>query len=125
MFTSASDKRTLLDKHALILDYTLLNDTVDIGAYNRQFKIAKHLFTVVKDDTNNDKRLNNKDQIDLLSSDYDGKNVKTVFSGIQDYEIIDHNTLLVTRVVDDKKEVSLFNLISGETTKLDTEIPAL
>ncbi|MDT0629940.1 hypothetical protein [Alteromonas sp. W364] len=123
LFTGASYKRTLLDKNSLILDYTFLNDTVDIDSYNRQFKLDKHLFTVVKDDTNKDKQLNRKDSIDLLASDYDGRNVTTVFSDIENYEIVDHNVLLVIRMVDEKKEATLYDLVSGAKTKIDINVP--
>jgi hypothetical protein len=63
--------------------------------------------------------------MDLVVSDYDGKNVKTVFPNIQGYEVIDHNTLLVTQMVGDKKEVSVYNLMSDTKTRIDTQIPTL
>lgn len=113
----------LLDSHALVLDANLINLLPEKHLYHRKFKTFKHLFTVVMNDTNQDKVLDRKDKISLLASDYDGANLITIAEDISNYEIIDDNLLLLSLRETEKSSRFIYNLNSGEKQMLHTELP--
>ena len=74
-----------------------------------------NIYAVIKEDTNNDKKLDSKDNISLYISDYDGKKLHEISSSIYYLEKIGKNIYLFTEYNDGK--VSFFEY-NGNTDKV-------
>lgn len=128
LFTRVNDvPKMLLDNNALIIEFLKQHvknpkETRDNFRYrySQNYHQDKHVFSVVRKDTNNDSLLDENDRIDLMSAEYDGTNVTLIAENIEKFEFIEDNLILVKQV----GEVDLFvyNLSSQITDKLDTSI---
>lgn len=114
----------LLESHALVLEYQLITLEPEPESFNRQFKTNKHLFSVIVNDDNQDKVLDKKDKINLLASDHNGANLITIARDINDYEIVDDNLLLITQRKEDKTIILIYDLETGASNTLNTNLPS-
>lgn len=105
IFVKDEQETTLFSSKVFIYKYQLANDSDSDGgaassAYKNQHSF--NMYTVIKEDTNNDKRLDSKDRIALYVSDYDGKNAKEISSSIYYLRCIDKDTFLFIEYEDGK-----------------------
>lgn len=126
LFTRTDSAPTLLLKsHALVLDYHLIALEPESASYGRQFRTSKHLFTVILNDDNQDRILDRKDKVDLIASDYDGTNMITIANDIDEYQIVDDNSVLISQSKEGQAISLIYNLGTGTSHTLDTILPSI
>lgn len=76
--------------------------------------IPYNLYAVIKKDTNNDKQLNDDDDISFFISDYNGKNLMEISSSIMGIEAIKHNQILFSEFHDNELKYYAFDCIKRE-----------
>ena len=107
-----------------MLEYQLITLEPEPESFNRQFKTNKHLFSIIVNDDNQDKVLDKKDKINLLASDHNGANLITIARDINGFEIVDDNLLLITQRKEDKTIILIYDLETGASNTLNTNLPS-
>ena len=119
MFQKGKEENKLFSSKVYIYKYELKkfrNQEIYQSSY--PYPLTGHdfnIYAVIKDDSNNDKKLDSKDNISLFVSDYDGKNLHEISSSIYYLENIEQNIYLFTEYNDGK--VSFFEY-DGNTDKV-------
>jgi hypothetical protein len=117
MFSKEGEaNKLLLDTHALIIDFSPFQ--VDKG----EVTLSKNLYIIVKQDTNNDGLLDNRDTKDFLISDYDGANLRSILSDITSYEVIEDDKVLINKMSKEISEYYLYNIAVDKLFQLDTSL---
>jgi hypothetical protein len=93
---SGSDRHWLFDTNEyLIAEHRLITE----GSIHKEGSVVKAiLYSVVKKDTNSDKRLTTRDQKDIALSAPNGRNYKEILSGIDSllgHELVNRDTILL------------------------------
>lgn len=118
IFNKDLEEYKLFSSKVYIYKYELKNPMIpDFSSVYIPSYVAGHdfnIYAVIKDDSNNDKKLDSKDNISLFVSDYDGKNLHEISSSIYYLENIEQNIYLFTEYNDGK--VSFFEY-DGNTDK--------
>ena len=89
---------------------------------NSYQKLSKNLYLIVSDDTNGDGFLSTKDSADLFMSDYNGKNMSVVLKGVETFDVIQDDLLLIEKKSEGKKLFYTFNVLTKKLFQLDTKI---
>lgn len=119
IFKKGTEEYNLFSSKVYIYKYEL-KDSNDLEIYpaSYPYHITGHdfnIYAVIKDDSNNDKKLDSKDNISLFVSDYDGKNLHEISSSIYYLENVDRNMYLFTEY--NAGKVSFFEY-DGNTDKV-------
>lgn len=97
-----------------------MNATSARNEYRRyEIKLPINLYTVIASDTNNDGYFGENDHKSLYRSDYSGKSLHKISDNIQDYDVLDKNTLLLRLESDDYFE---YKISEDSLTQIDTKI---
>ena len=119
MFTKAGEKNHLLfESNALIVEFS----PIQLKETEYRNVLSKNIYSVAKKDTNEDGFLNQHDKKELLVSEYDGSNLKTVINNIEGYQIISNDMVLVYTKESNDTIYYTFNVLSGVLIKLDTNL---
>ena len=94
---------------------------IDTDYYNQEngknFKISKNIYASIPIDSNNDKKIDKNDDINLYVSDYNGDNLKQIFSNIYFYQIIDNDLILIKKYENNRLKYFMYN-VGNEQIKL-------
>ncbi len=82
--------------------------------YNGKDSVRYNLYTVIKADTNNDKYLDDNDDISFYISDYNGKKIMEVSSSIMSLEYIGAHRFLFTEFHDNELKYYVFDCVKRE-----------
>lgn len=119
MFTKAGEKNHLLfENNALIVGFS----PIQSKETDYRYILSKNIYSVARKDTNKDGFLNQNDMKELLVSEYDGSNLKSVMNSIQGYQVIKNDMVLVYTNTKNDTLYYTFNVLSGELSKLDTRL---
>jgi len=80
-----------------------------------------NVYAVIKEDSDNDKKLTSKDKITLFVSDYDGSDLEEVSSEIYSFEFLEKNIFLYTEFKDQVLSYFEYNF-NTKTKKLIKKI---
>ncbi len=86
-------ERTLFPSNVFIYKHSFQLFYEDEPSRDRN-SLECNVYAVIKEDTNNDKVLNDKDSIALYVSDYDGGNLKEISSAAVTFQLTDKNQFL-------------------------------
>jgi len=84
--------------------------------------LSKNIYSVVRKDTNKDGFLNQDDKKELLISEYDGSNLKSVMDNIEGYHVINNDTVLLYTATATDTLYYTYNVTSAELLPLDTSL---
>jgi len=119
MFAKVGEQRTLLfQNNALIVDFSPVREQQT--QYDKT--LSKNIYSVARQDTNNDGFLNQNDKKELLVSEYDGANLTPVMDDIEGYRIVDNDTVLIYTVPGGETLYYIFNVGTGELKQLDISL---
>lgn len=119
MFTKAGEKNKVLFKNnVLIVGFS----PVQLKETSYQSVLSKNIYSVVRNDTNENGFLNSDDQKELLVSEYDGSGLKSIMDNIEGYQLISNNTALIYTKPESETLYYIFDVLSGELVKLDTRL---
>jgi len=85
-------------------------------------KLSKNFYLIVSNDTNGDGFLSKKDDSNLFLSDYNGKNMALVLKGVNDYQVIQDNLLLIEKVSRKNKVFYTYDVLTNTLLQIDTNI---
>jgi len=119
MFTKPGEKNHLLfENNALIVDFS----PTQSKETDYRHILSKNIYSVARKDTNKDGFLNQNDMKELLVSEYDGSNLKSVMNNIEGYQVIKNEMLLIYTNTKSETLYYTFDVLSGEIIKLDTSL---
>ncbi len=90
IFVKDGEETQLFPSDLFIYKYRFADDEKQKAGNFQDFNV----YAVIKADTNNDNKLDSKDNISLYVSDYDGKNLFEVSQSIYRFEFVDNNMFL-------------------------------
>lgn len=119
-FLKDSKETTLFSSKLFVYKYELknTNEIKPEPPVGSSYLYPEHNFNIyaaIKEDTNNDKKLDSRDNISLFVSDYDGKNLQEISSSIYYLECIEYNKYIYTEYKDNKLS---FYEYDGNTKKI-------
>ncbi len=120
MFVSEGESGRLLFKaDRLITDVRIINSEQK----NRSdYLLDKNLYETVDEDSSGDGFLGEDDQKALYVSDYDGRNLKQIATGVSKLILIDDNEVLIAKGEKQKMQFFIYDVHSGEIKPIDTKI---
>lgn len=117
MFTKLGQQRKLLlENNALVVEFSPSRDKQT--EYEKT--LSKNIYSVAKYDSNNDGFLDQNDKKELLVSEYDGSNLTSIMDDINGYEIVDNDTVLIHRTLEQDTLYFILDVKTGELQQLDT-----
>lgn len=106
--------------------YIIKTSFYDVSKDKKRYKknLSKNLYLIISKDKNADGFLNSDDDTaDLYVSDYNGKNLKVVLKGVENYQIIDDNFLMIEAKEKSGTTFYTYDILTKELLKLDTKTP--
>ncbi|WP_223788101.1 hypothetical protein [Marinicella meishanensis] len=86
------------------------------------FLLSKHVYQIVKADTNQDGFLSDADQKDLFISNLDGRNLKPITDNIHSFEVINDNLLLIKHHNNGQTTYSTYDLTTDRLKPFDIQL---
>ena len=120
MFVSEGESgRFLFENDRLIADVEFINSEQE---HRSDYLFDKNLYETVDEDSSGDGFLGEDDKRTLYVSDYDGRNLKQVATGISKLILIGNNKVLIVKGEKQEKQFFVYNVQSGEVQPIDTKI---
>lgn len=123
LFVPKSGSSYLLMKDdGYIIKTSFYDDSKEKHRYKK--KLSKNLYLVISKDENSDGFLNSDDDAaDLYVSDYNGKNLKLILKGVENYELMQDNFIMIEAREKSGVTFYTYDLLTKELLKLDTKSP--
>ncbi len=80
--------------------------------------ISKNIYWLIPKDSNGDGFLSGNDDAELYVSDYDGKNMLRILSGVNDYKLISDDMLIIESFNESAKVFHSYNVASGRLSRI-------
>jgi hypothetical protein len=120
MFVSEGESgRLLFENDRLIIDVKIINTE---QGHRSGFLFDKNLYETVDRDSSGDGFLSEDDERSLYVSDYDGRNLKQVTTGISKLILVGNNKVLIVKGKKQEKQFFVYNVQSGKVQPIDTNL---